>query len=375
MTVYLLDPGMRTFGGHHANTALVMTRALRDRGEVVRVLGHRDLIPGLTAEIGAEPWFAFGTYELASTDPMCWELETVLDGGELVAADLRRFDPAPGDILVWPTARPMHVLAMSKVLSEWASPLLTVVTAGLPCGSTEAFFWRFAWRRLPQGAPVVCVTTGKTMADDYAEKSGLTFRTAPNTHEGRIRNRGGVDPAAGHVVIGVLGHQHANKGTNLLPEVVRRTRGNVRWLVQDCGRDAEPILDELETLPNVRVLRRAALDWHGLLAECDALLMPYTRTTYERTHSGLVAEAIASGIPFVIPDTPALVEQASGAGCVAYEGDGVETVVHAVETLLQHYKPLAILAYHQAAHYAATNGPGNWADWLLGLAKESGVRA
>ena len=175
------------------------------------------------------------------------------------------------------------------------------------------------------------------------------------------------------MVVGVLGHQRPSKGTQLLPEVVCRTRGNVRWLVHDSGTDATAILDELETLPNVRVLRSQTLDWQNLLDECDAILMPYNRAEYDRMHSGLVAEAIASGLPIVIPDTPALMDQSKGTGRIAYEGDGAEAVAAAVETLLQHFKPLATAAYYEAACYAACNGPERWVDWLLHHAAEAGL--
>lgn len=102
--------------------------------------------------------------------------------------------------------------------------------------------------------------------------------------------------------------------------------------------------------------------------------MPSSRIVYDRMHSGLVAEAIASGLPFVIPGTPALLEQSSGAGRIAHSGDGAETAANAVETLLQHFKPLAALAYHQAGTTPRTTVQDNWADWLLDLAVEAGVR-
>ncbi|WP_448189262.1 glycosyltransferase [Azospirillum sp. sgz301742] len=369
MTVFFLDPGIRTFSGHHTNTVCALSKALRGRGQAVRVLGHRQLTPDVTAAMGAEPLFSLGTYEVTSTDPLCWPLETMLDGATLIAAELCRLAPAPGDILVWPTTRPSHILAMADALRSWPSPLLTVFTAGLPCVQPENVFWRFACRRLPPDARVAFAATADMMAADYAQVVGRPFLTAPNTHEGRIRRRGGADP----VVVGVLGHQRPSKGIHRLPEVVRRTRANVRWLVHDSGSESAAILKELEALPNVCVLRTQTPDWQDLLEKCDALLLPYDRREYDRMHSGLVAEAVASGMPVVIPDTPALLEQSKGGGRVAYEGDEPEAVAAAIETLVQHFTPLATAAYFEAVCYAACNGPERWADWLLRLAAETGL--
>ncbi|WP_431862368.1 glycosyltransferase [Azospirillum sp.] len=369
MTVFFLDPGIQTFSGHHTNTVFSLSQELRRRGQDVRVVGHRHLAPNVVEALGAEPFFSLGTYEVTSTDPICGPLETLIDGAVMIMGDLRRLNPVPGDVMVWPTARPHHIVAMGNLLRSWPSPVLSVFTAGFRCAEPESAYWRFACRRLPPAAPVVLAATADLMAGDYADVVGRPFVTAPNPHEGRFRDRSGADP----VVIGVLGHQRPAKGTQLLPQVIRWTRGNARWLVHDSGTDAGPILDDLETLPNVRVVRSKTTDWQGLLDSCDALLMPYSRTEYERMHSGLVAEAIACGLPFVIPDAPALVEQASEAGCVAYDGDGAEAVTDAVETLLQHFKPLAWAARSEAARYAERNGPGRWVDWLMQRAADAGL--
>lgn len=371
MTVIFLDPGIRTFSGHHTNTVLSLSDALRRRGQEVRVMGHRKLAPAVAEAMGAEPLFALGTYEVTSTDPLCWPLETMVDGAALVADDLSRLNPAPGDVLVWPTTRPSHILAMGNALRSWPSPLLTVFTAGLPCVQPEDVFWRFACRRLPPDARVAFAATAAMMAADYAQVVGRPFHVAPNAHQGRARRRGG----AGAPVIGVLGHQRPSKGIQRVPEVVRRTQADVRWLVHDSGSESAAILAELEAMPNVQVLRLQAPDWQGLLDACDAVLLPYDRGEYDRMHSGLVAEALACGLPMVIPDTPALVDQAKGGGCVAYEGDSPEAIASAVDTLARHFTPLALTAFVEAAAYAAANGPERWADWLLGLAAEAGADA
>lgn len=362
MAVLFLDPGIRTFGGHHSNTVLSLHGALRRRGVPVRVLGHRALVPAVAEAMDAEPLFSLGTYEVTSTDPVCWPLETMIDGAALITEDLSRLAPAPGDILVWPTARPSHILAVGNALRGWPSPLFTVFTAGLPCVQPENVFWRFACRRLPADARVAFAATAEMMAADYAQMVGRPFQVAPNTHEGRPRRRGG---SGGPPVIGVLGHQRPSKGIRRVPEVVRRTRAEVRWLVHDSGGESAAVLAELEAMPNVQVLRLQAADWQALLDACDAVLLPYDRREYDRMHSGLVAEALACGLPMVIPDTPALLDQAKGGGGVAYEGDEPDAIAAAVDTLVQHFAALALTASVEAVAYAAANGPERWADWLL----------
>lgn len=361
MAVLFLDPGIRSFSGHHTNTVLALSDALRRRGQAVRVLGHRKLAPEVADAMGAEPAFALGTYEVTSTDPLCWPLETMVDGAALIADDLSRLSPAAGDVLVWPTARPSHILALGSMLRVWPVPIVSVFTAGLPCVEPERLFWRFACRRLPAESRVVFASTAPMMADDYAAAVGRPFLVAPNTHQGKPRRRaGGLAP-----VIGVLGHQRPSKGIQRVPEVVRRTRADVRWLIHDSGTGSAAILAELVGMSNVQVLRAQEPDWQTLLDACDAVLLPYDRAEYDRMHSGLVAEALASALPMVIPDTPALMAQSEGGGRVSYEGDDPTAIAGAVDTLAQHFMPLALRASVEAAAYAAANGPERWADWLL----------
>jgi glycosyltransferase involved in cell wall biosynthesis len=371
MTVIFLDPGIRGLSGHHAHTVRALSQAVRERGPAVRILGHRALAPDVAEALGAEPLFSLSTYAVTSHDPVCWALETLVDGAALIADDLRRLEPAPGDVLVWPTARPHHIAAAARAMQAWPSPLFTVFTAGLPCVAPEDLYWRFACRRLPPDAPVVLAATADMMAEDYARAVGRPFQSAPFFHEGRARDRSGADP----VVVGLLGHQRPSKGIHRLPAIIRRTQaGNVRWLVHDSGSDAEATLVELETLPNVQVLRGPVADWLGLLDRCDALLLPYDRGEYDRMHSGLLGEGIASGMPVVIPDTPGLLSQSEVAGRVVYKGDAPETVAAAVDALAQHFGELAKAAYRSAGHYAARNGPGRWAGWLLAQAEAAGFQ-
>lgn len=367
MTIFLLDPGLRNFRGHHMNTAMALTEALHARGQAVRVIGHRTLPADQAATCRAEPVFSVATYDVLSDDPLCWPLETMLVGGRILSADLQALAPAEGDVLVWMMPTPMQVLAASACLSRWPSRLLSVFVGGLPFEGLDPVLWRYAWRRMPPRAITTFASTAEMMAQDYARLLQCPVAVVPCLHESTERDRRGAAP----VVVGVVGHQRPSKGIQELPEVVRRTRAPVRWIVQDSGGEVPAILDTLEAFPNVTVVRGPVADWNALLSRCDALFMPYERARYQRMDSGLVAEAMAGAMPMVFPDTPALMAQSEGGGRIAYAGDGPDVMAAAVDALAERFDALAAVALEGAARYRLRNGPGRWADWLVNLSGET----
>lgn len=367
MAIFLLDPGLQGPSGHHMHMVLSVRDALRARGQVVRIIGHRGLSAAHAQACQAEPLFSVGTYQMLSNDPLCGPIETALAGGPALAADLQGMNPAEGDVLVWLTASPMQLLAASICHARWPARLLNVFVGALPIHGIESAVWRFAWRRLPAGGLKTMAATARIMGEDYAKALGHPVHLMPSTHQIPLRDRRGAAP----VVIGVLGHQCPRKGIRMVEEVVRRTVSPVRWIVQDGGGDVPAIIDALANFPNVEVLRGPVGDWDGLLTRCDALLLPYDRADYARMHSGLVAEALAGGMPMVHPDTPALMAQSAAGGRIAYTGDGPEVVAAAVDGLVERFDELALVALDAAAPFRSQNGPGRWADWLVHHAAET----
>jgi len=361
VTIFLLDPGLRNLRGHHMKMVVDVREALRARGQAVRVAGHRSLPAEQAEACGAEPVFSVGTYDVLSDDAMCWPLETMLAGGRVLSADLQAFTVQDGDVMVWLMPTPAQVLAAAAWMPRWPARVLSVFVGGLPFDRYDTLLWRFAWRRVPPRAITTVAATAEMMAQDYAHTLQCPVIVIPSTHDSPVRDRRGASPP----VIGVVGHQRPSKGIHVLPEVVRRTRAPVRWLVHDSGGEVPDVLDALEAFPNVEVVRGPVADWDSLLARCDALFMPYERARYERMHSGPVYEALAGGMPMIFPNTPALMAQSEEGGRAVYAGDGPDVMAAAVDALVERFDRLAAAALQGAAAYRLRNGPGRWADWLI----------
>lgn len=102
----------------------------------------------------------------------------------------------------------------------------------------------------------------------------------------------------------------------------------------------------LETPPDEEEFEKALL-------ATDILLLPYDRAAYERRSSGLLIQALAAGIPAVIPSHTWLSSVAPPGACAIYERDTdlSATVMNAVETI----DHLAVHAKKSAPRFALHN--------------------
>ncbi|NKC33381.1 glycosyltransferase, partial [Falsiroseomonas selenitidurans] len=120
-----------------------------------------------------------------------------------------------------------------------------------------------------------------------------------------------------HVVF--AGGARAEKGYAALPEAITAVAGRARFTIQSgrVGAEADPLVQQahrrLRTLAGVTLVEQA-LDpaaYAALLESADLLLLPYEGGVYGARSSGILAEALALGLPAVVP-AGCWMEQAAG---------------------------------------------------------------
>ncbi|MDO8800580.1 FkbM family methyltransferase [Phenylobacterium sp.] len=115
--------------------------------------------------------------------------------------------------------------------------------------------------------------------------------------------------------IGVFGSGRAEKGLNRLPAIITSFRqrepdlaDRVTWVVQSSGTTPDailalkPVIEFAKENPGLIELHSDTLssaDYDALLESTDILLLPYLAGLYRLRGSGVAAEAISSGKPFV----------------------------------------------------------------------------
>jgi glycosyltransferase involved in cell wall biosynthesis len=116
-------------------------------------------------------------------------------------------------------------------------------------------------------------------------------------------------PATERALVGVLGGARPEKGSHLIPAIVKESRrlGPINFAVQLANEQLSEsdfaYLCRVADEPGVRVVHGPLdqITYRSLLASCDILLFPYERIRYQKRTSGIFVEAAFTGRPVVVP--------------------------------------------------------------------------
>lgn len=188
----------------------------------------------------------------------------------------------------------------------------------------------------------------------------------------------------GRMTVGFLGHQRAEKGVNLLPDIVRGLRQagcNAQILIHDGNPADRPIIRKTREVadkdPLIRFLHQPANPsmWQDLLDRTDLLVLPYEPNRYRASYSALAVEAVSAGIPMVVPDGTTMESLA-----IEYQGRATtfdswqaDAVCQAVLRAVASFESLSALAFSGAGVWEKRNGAKRFADRLLGFAANPAV--
>ena len=183
-------------------------------------------------------------------------------------------------------------------------------------------------------------------------------------------NRRAGEPA----MVGILGGARPEKGSHLIPAIVRECRrlGRINFAVQLANEQLSApdfaSLCRLAEEPGIQAAH-GPLDqatYRTLLAACDIVLFPYDRTSYRQRTSGIFIEAAFTGRPVVTPSDTWMGHQLA-AGTVAgttYDGDDAASIAEAVMRAVDNLPVLAERAKQRAEHWRQTNTLDALLDWL-----------
>jgi glycosyltransferase involved in cell wall biosynthesis len=400
MRFFYLDPGLHDDVGHHANYCRYIIGELRGRGIETLVFAHQGLPPWLQTELGAVAHFRAYTYTNNDDDPFCSWLTGFDAFTRLTYEDLLRLPAmAPADIIFTPSARPVqlsafigwrHALPSDRrptIIIDSADPGLAVrrgsnqyhVTVPDPRSDPRATLFRYVARRLPreEGARFHFATFTPFLSELFGLLLQYPIRTLPLPFRAiaPLRNRAG----ARSIVVAILGHQRPEKGYDQLAEIIQellRAHEGIRLLVQNvASSDAAEIQRSLRRamMNGERVVLEetpaGAKRWAQLLEMSDIVLCPYRPEFYISGVSAVMVEALANGIPVIVPAGTALetlLEECGGPGTVFERFDSM-SIAAATGRALGQFDHFATLAYQTALDWHKTRGPARLVDELISL--------
>jgi len=295
------------------------------------------------------------------------ELEYAL----LFRQDLDRFlkaaDPGPDDHVLLTTSHARELLAVHLIAEQFgldASPTFHLeFRHPLFEGETNAHCWERSPGAVMQRAFLLLhaewgtsqnvrfYTDAEALARDYESISGLRFDVLPLPFRSELIPES-TRHADSPLTIAYLGGARDEKGFPWLPNLIATLRqqndaGRVRFLIQANISAPEHNPHSVAALERLRTLGGDDLefvaleeglppdDYYRLFARADVVLLPYLPERYRACTSGVLAEALAAGVPAVVPKGTWLSSQLPNAVGETFEG--YESFVEAVQRVIDGY--------------------------------------
>lgn len=359
MRLAIADPGLATPIGHHFDHAVLLCRALVRSGVEVDVHGFVQPMDGVAqalARAGASYVPAFPVYAYAKPATADSDEAWRLHAGSALAAlpSLEKYDA-----VFWPTTTPAQAIAIAE------RPPLARTVLGL-----DGHFRRSG----PHGAAIIGVAAAQMAGLGAPVQFGaydlrIAQISGPLLHPflpGRLpaavdgppllRRRSGLRR------IGFMGSQRAERGVDAIPLLAQALLAHgFEVTIQDARGQAGVGLSH----PRLQVLGYAP-DFAAAIDDCDAILWHGESARYRDRPSGVVWQAIACGVPIIMPSqgVPAQIALAKGSA-IFFHRMTVDDAAAAAVALRARYSAAEELAHARALAWAQSEGSDALAAALL----------
>ncbi len=334
MRLFYCDPGLINDLGHHAQSCRAIVGEARRRGIETLVFAAANVDARLEAELAARPHFRVSPYSRTDGDPYCGWLSGFHTAVNQTVEDFRALNAGlrHDDAVYVNSGQAAQFMALSFWLSQSPLPARAAIEFGVdpgidlkvtPAGpvvetrdpriDASAVLYRFASRHL--GAALLArlgmATFDPASSAAYQGLMECPVATLPVPRGREIPPRAwsSGDP----ITVAVLGHQRGEKGYRLVPGIFaslarRFPDERLRFLAHNAQPDFMPAeqaaMRRLAASDGRIVLDERVADsivWAELLARADLILCPYEPRRFASAYSSLASEAIANGIPLVVP--------------------------------------------------------------------------
>jgi hypothetical protein len=352
MRISLLDPALVSLAGHHLEWNLRIADELTSLGHLVEVFASARLDPRVVESFSGRarvsPLFKVFPYiHPRAIDPIAGELAFFLDGAAALAAELRLIDEC--DLWFWPTLFAPQLYACSMAAPAARISGCIHIDPGFKSVNGR-MWWRYAFLAAQSTNLRANIgVTGPLLQKEYAPLTAAgRIECFPVAFDGAPT---GIRKTA-LARIGFFGNQRPNKGATLIPELVPRLlRDGFQVVVHDSGNKVR-----VESAPGLTVLGYVP-SLAEEIAKCDLVISPCDPTAYRSMGSGIVWDAIASGVPVIVPSgtAPSLLVEETGAGRLA-SAISVDAICNAIIDVQQNYEQVSIAAFEASLRWHTTQG-------------------
>jgi hypothetical protein len=371
MKINLFDPGLLRARGHHYDWDTRIANYLIASGHEVSVYAHVQArsapLIGFDSLVRLEPVFEMSPYiDKSYFDPICGEIQRQLLMTRLIINHLEKMEHA--DHWLWPTAfaYQLRACAMMDTRAAMSFCLHTAPDngSGIPRHAESGAWWRLAAKSL-RSLPRPLLTIGSVEIECVSPF--LSFIGDLNPIHLPMPVDGSPTRRTELRTIGFLGTQRDTQGRHLIGDLIARClSAGFKVLTQED----EMVPDTLRLHPNLTVLGFEG-DFPSKAERCDLLVVPYDRDVYVAGHgSGVVWQAIASGVPCVAPLHSCPGRSLERVGSVSFFSElSANSVFDAILHAQKSYPILADAAFRGAQEFREHNGLSRFVDVMINGSK------
>ena len=398
MKVLYVDSGLRDDLGHHAPSCRAISKAFRDRGYGVQVFGLRDIHDGLCQELDAKRTFRIRTYDQVDQDPFCGHLVNFEALWHTMLDDLQMLpEVSRDDIVYFSSVQPAQFMAAARwylSIPEENRPIVAIefgTDAGVDSKlalegnrleialrdfwlDPRPLFYRYAGRQMMPDPRFILSTFDPASSSVYGQLTGHTVWSLPVPRFADIApvSRVGRRP----ITVSFLGHQRWDKGYDFVPAIARMLLADcpdIKLLIHNGAPGEMPEIQDAVRLLGSDL--RASIcegiagpgQWASLLMQSDLIVCPYRPDRFSASYSAVTCEALAHGIPMVVPANTSLSRLLDDFGNpgVTFDRHDPSSIVAAIKRALVRFDTLAQLAMNAAGQWKDVMGADKTVDMLL----------
>jgi glycosyltransferase involved in cell wall biosynthesis/tRNA A37 methylthiotransferase MiaB len=384
----VLDHGMRFLAGHHFAYNLGLLVECMKRDMRVDFYVYADCQPKAANVLKAKAVLRPTQYSNHSADKYCGYLEDFNIAGTMAEYNLYKClkgNVDPSDIVFMHTSDPKIV----KGLGAWYASLSKELRPHL-CLKFQNHCYRYVvkeYKALVQSVfrlalkpfvgmeKVHYAASNKLIASQIklvAEKPcpvfpiPLQLELPPRSYRSRSEKQS--------ICIGYAGEGRLEQGVGLLPDIIEAilpAYPDAKFVIQlGCRYADDATLWRLRTMGDrVELLENCYIgdDFHKLIRTFDVLLLPYTPKKYIERSSQVVIEAIALGVPLIVPARTSLALEVKQFDCgyALIQNDDAPSVIEAVKEFLDNHDALTRKSVEAAPKCAAFHSGETLVDMLL----------
>ncbi len=362
MNVNILDPGLVNKFGHHFDLDVKIAKQLNVDGNTVRLYCHQNIsaecIQILSEYCQVVPLFSINAYGRAHySDPLAGAFVEFNHHTQVLAEEISTI--AEADQTIFPSLFAAQLNACAQV------PSIKNVSGcihGLADHQRELnlIHWRYSLLRclsrkinLKIGVvePELAIECQKFAAND------LKIRHFPIPYDGSEKESD--NPRL--TKIGFFGHQRNEKGAAMIWQIARKLADqNFSIIIQDCTETFSKINhNNINVIPYVENIATE-------MAKCDGIILPYDAENYKQRGSGILWDALASGIPVVVPFDTSLSRWVDKFDFgVQYYEKNVRSIIHAVNEMDSNYLHYLTNAKVASEQWKKSHGLAKFARALI----------